>query len=452
MGIEGSGDHFFIHKHPEKPLSKPPGSTPIKKIHVPTDTIIPNKNEPSQKTLKPSTDASVPTLIFDLSDNQEDLNTQINKILKEYQLPDGKELENKLNKETTNTIADSFDSLDAEKTETGEIHSFFNLLSKLYPVTLAIASNFVGANQKNASLNFSEKKPQTIDELIALLEQNIDSLDISNETKTVLKKNAQELFEHPPEKLKQTLENLKLQGLPAENLSKTLPIFTSLQNLTPQEQKLLLSSLPTTQNTQTMALIGPSVEDVSNGISKFIQEIALNQKESSIPEQRRQLYSHAFKQAILSGALLGNMLIGKNKMEESETIRMASLKFQSAKELGIIDQIPFSFLAFFPDIRNYEDDQSDAIKTAKNVLLQLIRILLQLVFVLSALAGAGKKLGQKGMAQMIEENITFITKLLDNLIFALKKVDECYGINVNFHTAAVQSAKEGLALKNYTRF
>ncbi len=247
-----------------------------------------------------------------------------------------------------------------------------------------------------------------------------------------------------------------------QSLSTTLGMLGTMRGLPQQDQNLAFSSLLSMQHidskTNPSGLLGPNVGQFSNNLAKFILGI---QEKSGIFQENvprgnegQRLYTSAFNQMILSAAVLGRMLAASRAAGDvtDDAIKVAVLKLNSAKDLGIVDQIPFSFMAFFADLRSDDDDLSDAVKTAKEALLQLIRILLKLVFILVAIASAGNKLGEKGMNAMLEENSRFIIGILDALIFALKKVDENYVVNVNVHVALAQQGKDALALKNYSQF
>lgn len=498
------------------------------------------------------------------SGTTQSLNTQINHTINEHQLPRGHELSENVSEETQERITQAINRFDEDADFDLEMKKFFNLLSKLYPYSLAILSSMLGADGKDLPSDFSEKVLKMLSDLGKSLGKHIDSLNIPKEMKAELKSFAEQLtnlnnFSGDPKHLKgeidkqlqniqslsmrmttegnvkdlvktikgllessstadmggkvvssesnsalfQRLEKMGLlsksmlskQGLGAEDLklvltqlqigtkglvlqtgsqssiqtaqnllqnaSSLLGMLGMIKGLPQGDQKLALSTLLATQSIQSpnsaMGLIGPSVDKFSNNIGKFIAGLQKNSglfsKEALMEQERQQLYSNAFKQVILSAALLGNMIAARGGRDASDdVVTFSLLKLSSAKDLGIIDQIPFSFLAFFPDLSADEDDYSDAIKMAKQSLLQLVRILLKLVFILVAIASAGTKLGQKGMDKMIEENAMFITGILDNLSFALKKVDESYAVNVNYHVALTQAAKDGLALKDYEHF
>jgi hypothetical protein len=501
---------------------------------VPKDTISKGAANPtsSSSNSTPST-----PLLLDPKWGNDTLNKVINSTIKEYSLPSGKDLAENLSDETKLKIQEEIRRFVEEGHEFDlEMKRFFDLLSKLYPFSLALLSGIFDENESQS--NISDKTLQLLNELGKLLGKNIDSSNLPEDVKAELKQIAEQLANMPQfsgdaaklkdqiQKLLQTIQNLSVSdtsedafteklkalvdsGVKTFSFDSNAELFQKLQargllsssmlaskNVSVEEMKLLLGQLQSgkeglLQNASSIlnmlgilkslpqqeqmigfsthiamqnirspdsafGLLGASVDNFTDNIGKFINDIRNNAdilSGSLKGKEGEQLFANAFKQTILSASILGNMIAARaGKEVTDDTITFSLLKLQSSKELGIVDQIPFSFMAFFADLSSHDESLSDAILAAKQSLLQLVRILLKLIFVLAAIATAGQKLGPKAMDRMLLENSDFLTRILDSLIFALKKVDENYVVSVNVHIALAQAAKDCLAVQDYEQF
>jgi len=297
-----------------------------------------------------------------------------------------------------------------------------------------------------------------------LLTSKIDPKLLKTLQEKQLFPNAVEKNQFSAKELKSALNQLRANSkhpLPAlvQKTSELFGLIYSLKQLSKEDQKLALTTHLANfriERTETaLGLLGPNLNAIAENIGQFIHQILTQSEQLNIAKRSdaEQYYAAAFKQLLLSGTLLGAMLSSHARKETTEeAVGFSLLKLNSVKELGIVDQIPFSFFAFFADLTREEEGDSEAIKSAKDALTQLIRLLLKLIFILSAIAAAGNKLGPKGMDEMLVDNNELIIGILDDLTFALKKVDENVFINVNTHLALLQSAKDSLALKNYETF
>lgn len=502
-----------------------------------SDQIATFKSDNPQISPHVSSNSSLPnTPVLAAASNTNSFSSQANEVIKNNNLPDGKVLSDQVSKQTKDLISNTIDDLQDIEHLDSEMKNFFNILAKLYPLSLALLQGILGGEGNKTPDEIAKQTLQILNELGKALSAHIDQSNLPQDVKDQLKNLASQLtnlgnssdpsevetllntllaskIPLDPETKKlidalkqlagmiegegevsfepELVQQLNTRGLSGENqrmgqselnglmnqlqtsgtqgdfskmmqsLATSLDLLQTLRGLPAQEKSLGLSTFLAMTNiesqTNSAGILGKSLGEFSTNAAKFI--LTIQEKGGNFTEalpkgpEGERLYSTAFSQVMLTAAVLGRMIAQSKALDMSDdAIKVAILKLNSAKDLGIVDQIPFSFMAFFADLRNKEDDLSDAVKAAKSALLELIRLLLKLTFILVVIASSGSKLGEKGMNLLLEENSQYITSILDAIIFALKKVDESYVVNVSFHTALLQKGKDALALKDYPDF
>jgi hypothetical protein len=180
------------------------------------------------------------------------------------------------------------------------------------------------------------------------------------------------------------------------------------------------------QTIKSEGLIGENVTKLNQGLTeialKISSQLDLIPHDKALPAKH--YLSSAVDQFLLAGILMGKTLVMKSDGN----------------------------LAFFVPFRDMRESPSKAIKEAKESLMNLIRIMLRLVFILLAIQTGGSKLGNGGIDLLLNENADLVSHNLDDLIFALKKVSETYGVQVKIQIELAKMAKEALMQKNFPEF
>jgi hypothetical protein len=164
---------------------------------------------------------------------------------------------------------------------------------------------------------------------------------------------------------------------------------------------------------------------------------------------------HVFEKGVIAALFLSNGLtlaISKKKQNEDEYKDLVEVSFKAIEELKVLDQIPFSFMAFFVPFQREGFGSKSAKKDAYEKLIQLIRLLIKLAVVLVCLFDCGRKLGKSGVKWMIGENKELLFGIFNDLVFALKKAQEVFGVNTAPALASLQKAKDGLIADDLVLF
>ena len=193
-------------------------------------------------------------------------------------------------------------------------------------------------------------------------------------------------------------------------------------------------------------MISPMVEEIASRFGKLIGSIAA----PILPQVAKQpsYVGRVFEQAIFAGLAIGSILSNthEGKLGRTDDLKsMTQIHFRTMQELKVIDQIPFSFMAFFVPFEDDAEDNREAFKAAKGLLMKLIRLLIKLVFVLMALVSGGSKIGPDGVEWMINENREILFEYLDEIQFSMRKVQEIYGANLEEPYANLTRAKDALS-------
>jgi hypothetical protein len=211
------------------------------------------------------------------------------------------------------------------------------------------------------------------------------------------------------------------------------------------------------QSIKSEGLIGENVIKLNKGLTeitlKISDQLDLIPQDKALPAKH--YVSSAVDQFLLAGILMGKTLVLKSDgklIDPKDPNQLQQILLENKPEIKIFDQIPFSFLAFFVPFRDMRESPSKAIKEAKESLMNLIRIMLRLVFILLAIQTGGSKLGNGGIDLLLNENADLVSHNLEDLIFALKKVSETYGVQVKIQIELAKMSKEALMQKNFPEF
>lgn len=236
-----------------------------------------------------------------------------------------------------------------------------------------------------------------------------------------------------------------VQAFPAEQRAKVIQLMMRTQGLFSTDTSL--------------GFLGASTQKFSQSISNFLigltQGIGLIPSDKTVTDAGSQYLSRVFGELILAGAILGRLVIDKGDgkaMELNDALQVGQAHMRATRDLGIIDLVPFSFLAFFAPFEQMGGGKSKAEREAVDALMKFIRTFMSLLFMLVAIYTGGKKIGEHGVDLMLEANADYLRGNLDNLIFCLKKLDELYGVSVQQPIQRCGRAKIALDQEDYEEF
>ncbi len=265
----------------------------------------------------------------------------------------------------------------------------------------------------------------------------------------------------------QQLSGMNLQQTSTHPTVETLVqmnhLFASVKAFPPEQRAQVIQIMMRTQGLfstgTSQGMLGPNTQQFTKDISQFLMNIT--QGIGMIPASKKvtnagsQYLSRVIGELILAGAILGRMVVDKGDgkaMELNEAMQIGQAQMKATRELGIIDLVPFSFLAFFAPFEGMGGGKSKAEKEAIDALMKFIRTFMSLLLMLVAIYTGGKKIGDNGVNIMLSTNADYIRGNIDNLIFCLKKLDELYGVNVKQPIQRCGRAKIALDAENYDEF
>lgn len=419
----------------------------------------------------------------------------------------------KLLSEETRQLLESL--LSSSKSGAVNSKQFLDMLAKMIPLSMTLIQGN-GKSDVDTPQNLSETLASMVNEMEAILQKHSDSSTLSIESKSLLQNLANQLktievnrfepmikelivlsgktintAEHqllvkqlveeqalpekwlsepqiPAKALKQALtliqqETVNVTHPTVQTLVQMSRLFTTVQAFPIEQRAQVIQLMMRTQGlfstTVSQGVLGPNTQQLTKDLSTFL--ISITQAIGVIPDNQEiadagsQYLSRVLGELILTGAILGRMVIDKGDgkaMELNEALHIGQEQMRASRDLGIIDLVPFSFLAFFAPFEQMGGDKSKAKKEAMNALMKFIRTFMSLLFMLTAIYTGGKKIGNHGVELMLEANADYLRSCIANLIFCLKKLDELYGVNVTHPIQRCGRAKTALDQKNYDEF
>lgn len=252
------------------------------------------------------------------------------------------------------------------------------------------------------------------------------------------------------------------QGM-VQTLVQMSQLFSTVQAFPPEQREQVIKMMMRTQTLFTsnlsQGLLGTNTQQMTKDISTML--LNLSQGIGAIPSNETiraagtQYLSRVLGELILAGAILGRLVIDKGDgraMEIRDALQVGQAQMRATRELGIIDLVPFSFLAFFAPLEQLGGGKSQAEKEAIDALMKFIRTLMSLLFMLVAIYTGGKKIGEDGINLMLEENHDYLSQNIENLIFCLKKLGEQYGVDVKSSVQKCARAKVALNAHRFDEF
>lgn len=252
------------------------------------------------------------------------------------------------------------------------------------------------------------------------------------------------------------------QGM-VQTLMQMNHLFSTVQAFPPEQREQVVEMMMRTQTlfstNVSQGLLGPNTQQMTKDISSML--INISQSIGAIPTSKvidvagTQYLSRVLGELILAGAILGRLIIDKGDgkaMELHDALNVGQAQMRATRELGIIELIPFSFLAFYAPFEQMGAGKSKAEKEAIDALMTFIRTLMSLLFMLVAIYTGGKKIGENGTDLMLEANHDYINQKIDSLIFCMKKLKELYGVNVMISIQQCARAKISLNSQRFDEF
>lgn len=179
----------------------------------------------------------------------------------------------------------------------------------------------------------------------------------------------------------------------------------------------------------------PKSAKLSSVVAETISLIPLKSKEEIPPKHE---LARSFEGAIVAGMALGR-LIREGEKERGYKVKEEVLPFP-IHELKVIDQVPFSLLAHWVPLNRDGEGSKKMKEVLKGVLMQLIRLMLKLIFLLFAIATASKG----NNSPYLRQSAGYLGELLEEIAFSMKKVEEHYGVPFREPLAYLRVAKEAL--------
>jgi hypothetical protein len=387
--------------------------------------------------------------------------------------------------ETQKLIKAYLNKVQADNSEVMEIKDFYQVLAKVFPIATSFLGQLDGKevpfekfkenlNQVVIQTQTQIKNnpelihfPQAIKEMMATMDfSNPESFQVLAQA---INENASQTNAEPSQKnqdetlmamnepnSENTTPNIATDGSAKVTEGKGLFEYfssvvktLSLVEAFPSEHKsevLLLSMGSLTINSQ--GLMGENMTQLKGGLTDLTMNFAT--KLDLVPDDKvaigKNYLSNVFDHFILGGILLGKSLSLKagKSIDLDSNSQLLQLSLDKRPETKIFDQIPFSFMAFFVPFVDLKEHSSKALKDAKQALINLIRLMLRLVFMLLAVQSSGVTLGKEGMDVILKINSDYFVSTLNDLIFALKKINELYGVKVKIQLEGAERARKAL--------
>ncbi len=373
------------------------------------------------------------------------------------------------NEDAQNIIQASTENIKEIDSEVLEIKDFYQIIGKLFPIATSFLGN-INSNVKDASALLENSLIEVVVEIQNQISNNPEIVDFPKELKdfilTIDLKN--------PESFKaivEFLDNLENKSLISakidepkakvnhllEHFSSTIRTLNALESFTGKQKSEVLLLLMGSQSIKSQGMIGENLTKLNEGMTDLTINIA--SQLDLLPKDKllaaKTFISGVFDHFLLSGILMGKALVltANGKLLNPENShQLQQILLEKKEEMKIFDQIPFSFLAFFAPFEDMQYGASNAVNIAKASLMNLIRVMLRVVFMLLAIQTGGPKLGENGIDLLLSENADYLSKNIQDLTFALKKVDEAYGVNVKHQIEHAESAREHLLSEKYPDF
>lgn len=222
--------------------------------------------------------------------------------------------------------------------------------------------------------------------------------------------------------------------------------------------KVMISTQPVLSYNMSNRALGPHTVHFAHSLSHMA--VDLSSQLGLIPNHPAHIksvseyFTRIFAGLIVTASVLGRLEVdrGDGKAMRWDDEEAGKAQRQAAQELKIHDLPPFSFFALWAPFVDLQPDHHQEHKKAAKALSDFMRVLMRLVYLLVAIYTGGKKLGRNGTDVLIEENQTYLQICLDDLTYALKVLNEKFGVRVAPVIKRTEMAKNALLSGDYPEF
>lgn len=204
-------------------------------------------------------------------------------------------------------------------------------------------------------------------------------------------------------------------------------------------------------------MLGPNTQELAKKIAEMVMllagKISMSMQQPLLKGSSSESLFRLFSSILFGGALFGRMIAdrGDGKPWGLDEAYAGQLQLQSAKELKIYDLVPFSLFASFPPVKEGKE-QTEEQKAALKLLMKLIRLLMNLAFMITSIYTGGQKIGKGGIDYMLEKNGPFLLDTIKQLIITLKKVGKSFDIAIRAPLSFLRRSKQALIEKDHPVF
>lgn len=222
--------------------------------------------------------------------------------------------------------------------------------------------------------------------------------------------------------------------------------------------KVMISTQPVLSYNMSNRALGPHTVHLAHSLSHMAvdltSQLGLIPKHPAHMKSVSEYFTRIFAGLIVTASILGRLEVdrGDGKAMRLDDEEAGKAQRQAAQELKIHDLPPFSFFALWAPFADLQPDHRREHKKAAKALSDFMRVLMRLVYLLVAIYTGGKKLGKNGTDVLLEENQTYLEICLEDFIFALKTLNEKFGVLVAPTISRAEMAKNALLSADYPEF